>query len=142
MAKTKKTNQKTIAIILVVVVLIIIGYKMLTSEVENVEDTLYSSKDENNSPGTNSSLAVVGSGTILKRGSKSSEVKQLQKHYNDNVRLAPEVMLAEDGIYGAKTEAVVLKHTSMKSISLINFINMTTPLDGNVINGFGDWLNF
>lgn len=62
--------------------------------------------------------------TILKRGSKGAKVKELQELINKRMRATnmgfPE--LAEDGIFGAKTESRLQLLTGKKSISINEFL--------------------
>ena len=63
--------------------------------------------------------------TVLKRGSKGEQVKQLQVLLNDHHRNNPPqfmLYLKVDGVFGAKTEAMLKKWTGKTSITIDQLI--------------------
>lgn len=74
------------------------------------------------SPKPSSSLKRVGNNTTLKRGTKAQEVQWVQYYYNSKIAVpAGKTKLVEDGIFGAKTEAVVKTVTGQNSTTWTNF---------------------
>lgn len=68
-----------------------------------------------------SSVVVLTQNTILKRGSKGEPVRQLQLLLNKEHRKhAPTFipLLEEDGVFGEKTEKMLVLYTTQSSISL------------------------
>jgi hypothetical protein len=74
-----------------------------------------------NSTGSSSSTPAATENTILKKGSKGEQVRQLQillneEHKKNTPTFIP--LLETDGIFGDKTEQMLLKYTNQSSISL------------------------
>ncbi len=68
--------------------------------------------------------AYVVPGSTLKLGSQNDEVEMLQKTYNTEWAIVKgKATIAEDGIFGVKTEAAVLEITGSKQTTLENFTN-------------------
>lgn len=77
------------------------------------------------------SLPSVGENTLLKKGSKSKEVWQLQYLYNENIaKKEGKSKIAVDGIFGSQTESAV-KYVTENKFSYIklsyfqNLVKMT-----------------
>lgn len=71
--------------------------------------------------GSNSSTAPSTENTILQKGSQGEQVRQLQillneEHKKHTPTFIP--LLETDGIFGDKTEQMLLKYTQQKSITL------------------------
>jgi hypothetical protein len=84
--------------------------------------TLLSGSTAAVNPGYNSSNTSTSTeNTVLKKGSKGEQVRQLQLLLNEEHRKHTPTfipLLEEDGVFGTKTEQMLVKYTSQSSISL------------------------
>ncbi|WMX17139.1 hypothetical protein [Aureispira sp. CCB-E] len=72
-------------------------------------------------PTVNSTSATAPQAAILKKGSQGEQVRQLQQLLNqEHQKHAPTFipLLEEDGIFGDRTEQMLLRYTQQKSITL------------------------
>jgi len=82
---------------------------------------LFTPKGSTPSTKTNYMPSSSSSSAVLQRGSRGSEVEQLQQLLNDYHRTQTPTLiplLAVDGVFGELTEKMLVKYTGKKAISL------------------------
>lgn len=126
MATEKQKKQQRIAIGIIVGVILLallIKYGLRPKDTTNAT----SSSGSGSSGSGSSGLASLGSNTTLKRGSKGQEVQWVQYAYN-KYRATPlgTTKLAQDGVFGPKTEAAVKSVTGSTSTTWTKFQGIVT----------------
>jgi hypothetical protein len=120
-----KKQQQTILTVLVVILVLVAIYKFVIlpkrdeAESKTVDLAVNTSSGSSARLPTSTALKNVGNDTTLKKGSRNLEVKWLQWYFNTKTN--PATKLATDGVFGAKTEAVVKSITGKTSTTWTEF---------------------
>lgn len=113
--KPNKKQIKTIAIIIVAIIVIYVIYQHFFNKPTTNQPTGIAF-DPTQTPAT--------SGTVLKRGDRNNQVKELQALWNKYAWHFPLLPLKEDGIFGPKTESALVQTIGKKTVSLNEFRNL------------------
>lgn len=140
----QKKQQRIFFIVLAVIVLIalIMHFKKKKADDQEIESEIKASSSGSSSSTSSSSstkpkvsssgLPILGNTALLKKGTKSAEVRWVQWDFNQRIaKPNGYTLLSEDGIFGSKTEYAVNSVMKKKTTS---WAEWKTKVDAIVAN--------